>query len=1466
MTRIAAAAFLCLTWAVSAASAGTRPYELEWANRTEDDRPPLIDFEDLSGWRVETENASAELVRSQERPLWGTYVGKLTYRADGSNPVVRILPPEPIPLQPPFDAVTLWIDGNNVFGRDKTTPPVTVSVDFADPAGKPFRLALKSVAWKGWFLCHQRLTRDMMARAGKGTALTGLTVTKGSNAGDRVLFFDNLAVFKETFLPLTFEPRPERGVSVFSGRDTGANTGPGRLPFPTRPETIVPTSGAGDWTTAVDKRADVAVLTSKGGAGTLVAEVPLDSCAWDGVRLRWEGRGDWIRPCVGGGVFLARPAGEPVAPGDVKLQRAEETGAGVTCVWDVAVGRGRAVVKTRYWVRGTSLVMDVEVPCAPSVDLRDMGGRTSTEVGSPEGVVAEVRFGRAVGFDSPRLATIPYYTYGQSTRPACVVSGPPESPLFFMGHVDWTLSNASTPWAENKLEAGGVAYNGGARYTPKTDGKRNACCERFVLTLSPTFEGVLPTIPNPTSPWKHVTGTRVWRAHGASDRERDTALWRSIHRYGMTEIVVTDHETGWRDDHESFTFRTRPAPGKGGEEGQRAYARVMQDELGFVYGPYNNFTDFAPVNEFWHIDMVARRPDNSLQTAWYRCYAPKPARAVEYGAKLPPIIERTFDFSTAYCDVHTAVTPWSRTDYDCRVPGAGTFAAVFYAYGEIMLLQKQAWDGPVYSEGNNHFPYCGLTDGNYAQDQGYGFLRKPWLVDFDLLKMHDLCCNFGMGNLGMFYGRDASMGNTSEEVDRSIDRFLAATVAFGHTGFLVFQGGRHNTLRSYYMLQQLHSRYALGQAEQIRYVAADGSLLDTSTALATGVYKRSQVVTRYSNGCVTAVNGNQEEWLRTHAHGRSVDLPPNGYSGWTDDSDIYVISGESGGRRVDYAATPAYLYVDGRGRFTRFGRAASTGPAVCRILADNRYEVIPYKQARCGFAVDAVGAQALDEGRKPIGPAELRRSRGLTYVVPVEGGFSYLLQGGKPADAAVLRCEREHVIAGETVTVQGAEAHTFTVPADAQPGERLWREFERAWIDFTVVPLCELDLEVAGDRLELSLTPNLNRGTDGTVTLGNEGRSVHLAPGRRVAVSIDLGQPDRERARRDEVAIEAGGLRQVEPVTLLAVRGRDTVADSLGDYETGMCLRGAPETSLAEGYGGGVYQQSMSCGGVPRKAIRMHPPYKKGVGYTFVLFEPVHLPPDRPSALRAWVGKGDGSDLGDGILYRVVVVDEAGGQTEAGRQKVVDHRWLPMEADLGPWAGKGVRLKLVTDVGEADNSSGDWGSWAEWRVEERDERCRWVLGTAGNGGTLRRGPSPVRGLTLERLRSAPGGVLHYTGAGLEGEGTAYETRAVLNGIDLGPLKRAGGSPADGVWAEDVAIALNAGAIAALGFRNELRVKNPAEDCFKLRDVWLELKLADGSTCSSAISANVITQPPSWLYAEGAGVPQGQDITIQLWFE
>ncbi len=1423
---------------------GKRPYELDWAGRMQDDHPPLVDFEDLTGWQVTGRFSEATLVRTREQQIWDRYVGKLTYRYTGNGgPVVSFGPPQPILIPGSFDCVSCWIYGNNWgYSRDPSTPPVTVFAVFEDRNGEEFSVLLIYVNWVEWHLAYRRLDPAQIERVKAGGAkFVRFEVVGGRNTQDRVLYFDNLAVFTEEFKPLTFEPRPARGIPMFPGQTVGTNTGPGKLPFPNRLETILPGNVTRDFTTSLNAVGQAFAFVYKGADGQLTWRVTPRSGMLDDIAVRWEGRGGVIRPCGGGGVYLVGADGRAVPPETAEHLGTERVGDTVVSRWRLAAGDRQTEATYTYRLWNKSLVVDVV---------------------APGGVVAEVRYGRALGLENPRLVVNPYYHYGGS-RPSVAVSGPADAPLFLTGNTDWYLSNSSIPFGGHEVTDEGVAYQGGTRYIPKTDGQRNDCYERLFLTLSPLYEEVLPNVANPKSPHMQVAGTKLWRAHGAGDREADKKFWALVHRWGCTQVIITDHETGWRDGGESFTFRTRAAPGKGGDEGQHAYARFMQDKLGFTYGPYNNYTDFAPVNEYWTPDLIARTPDNQLQGAWMRCYAPKPARAVEFCAMLAPIIEEKFHFSTAYCDVHTAVAPWERTDYDARVPGAGTFAATYYSYGEIMLHQKAAWGGPVYSEGNFHFYYSGLTDGNYAQDRGYDLPNQPWLVDLDLRKMHPVNCNFGMGAPGMFYGEGKSPGASPEERDAYADRFLAATVAFGHPGFLMMEGGRQNMLRSYYMLQQLHSRYCLSTVAEIRYADAEGKLHDTSSAVASGCYQRSQVATRYADGTCTVVNGHPKERLVTTFQGRQVDLPPNGYVGWTKDGKIEVFSGDRDGHRCDYSVSPAYIYADGRGRFTRFPLAASNGPAICRILPDNQYEILAYQGADCGFAVDAVSAVALSEDNRELGPAELRVSRGLTHVLPVEGAFSYRLQGGRRAAAATLTCDRETVVPGEEVVVRGRQEHRFQVPNDASPGTRLWQEYEGAWIDFTVVPLADASASLDGNGVRVALTSNLAKRQEIAVVCAGQQKAVALSPGERAEVIFDLGAPTEETAETLVIELVAGDLRQRIEKGMRVAEGLAPVVSVPEAFEAGMALRGRLETTDMGETGAHAVRGEASCGNKVKAAINIHPPWMGGVGYTFVVLPPIALPATPAAAFRAAVGKRDGSDLGDGVLYKVVLLEPDGREEVLATTQVMRHEWQTIEADLGRWAGQTIRLKLIADVGEEDNSSGDWACWADLRIETLAPVLRRTLLDAGGAFARETGPFVVRGLTLEELRGARSGVLHYEGCGLQGSGQ-YVSYAVLNGIRLGSMAPAGGNEVEGIFAP-ASVPLTPEAIQSLRYRNEFELANEGSDYFSVRRFWIELELADGRRVSSDIAAGTWSQPPEWQYASGTGVPFGQNITVDLWF-
>ena len=125
----------------------------------------------------------------------------------------------------------------------------------------------------------------------------------------------------------------------------------------------------------------------------------------------------------------------------------------------------------------------------------------------------------------------------------------------------------------------------------------------------------------------------------------------------------------------------------------------------------------------------------------------------------------------------------------------------------------------------------------------------------------------------------------------------------------------------------------------------------------------------------------------------------------------------------------------------------------------------------------------------------------------------------------------------------------------------------------------------------------------------------------------------------------------------------------------------------------------MTCGEVRKDGLFMHPPWRGGVGYSYALFEPVALPAKAPAAFRCSIGKADGSDAGDGILFRVAVVDDRGRETALAEKQWIRHAWCDLAGDLSKWAGRRVRIKLIADVGPKDNSAGDWACWADLRIE-----------------------------------------------------------------------------------------------------------------------------------------------------------------------
>ncbi|MFQ6133438.1 MAG: hypothetical protein ACE5R4_15455, partial [Armatimonadota bacterium] len=934
-----------------------RPYEMDWAGRTEPNHPQLVDFEDLGGWTVACHaGAQAHAYRSKGRQLFGQWTARLVYTGESAASWFRLQPPDPIPIPGEFTAVNLWMWGNN-WGW--INPPkharVGLHVVIEDAKGDRYRLYVGNNNCDYWFLQHKTVVsptgRFLGQPLGGADAeleypakFVGIDVTGVTDRTEAELYLDALSFYEMEWKPLEFDPIPEE------------------LPWPTTPDTILPTF----------KQPVRASVARAGDAWLFLAEGPDDAVAYRYTPetgslgdLRAEAGGQRFQPCAGGGIVfdfgdgpqLAGSEGLPAEP----LGQSFE-GNTVTARWRATKGDASAEYELRFTLKGKSLVIDAS---------------------ASGGYATEFRIGAARGLREPKLVFVPYLTVS-GTGPRVVSS----DGVFVLGLMDWYNSDASLLFSDDGYgQNGDVSCNGGARYLPKTDGKRNDLRERFFLNVSSDFHEVLPNIPNPKCDTMDTAKHCVWRNIGVPQPE----MLRKYHAYGIENFISCLHEVGWRDAGESFTMRLRAAP-RITDEGLQEYSELVRGIDAYRFGTYTNYVDFPPVNENWNEDDVCLDSNGEWQRAWPRCYALKPLRAAEKEAHYAPRINEKFGTTAQYCDVHTAYSPWGRTDYDARTPGAGMFRTQFNAFARLLWNESKAHKGPVFSEGRHQMYYAGIVDGNYGQMQGGNRWRNPPLVDFDLLKMHPLMTDFGMGMPSMFFEREGDWRSDHSRTSPYFDRFHTSTIAFGHIGFLANEWGFDGTLKSYYMLQAVQRRYVGVEVEDIRYADEAGGLLPTSEAVAKGVHERGQVYVEYANGLRIWANLSFGNDWRVHTPVGQYVLPPAGHFCYRE-GDLLQYAATWDGKRWDLVRSPEYAYLDTRGELIRAGYVTTRGAVAVKRIDDRSAWVIPATEAEevtisddalpgCHVASGRVTAEAVNEAGEVVGQAEVRQGYRQATVMP----------------------------------------------------------------------------------------------------------------------------------------------------------------------------------------------------------------------------------------------------------------------------------------------------------------------------------------------------------------------------------------------------------------------------------------------------------------------------------------------------
>jgi hypothetical protein len=283
----------------------------------------------------------------------------------------------------------------------------------------------------------------------------------------------------------------------------------------------------------------------------------------------------------------------------------------------------------------------------------------------------------------------------------------------------------------------------------------------------------------------------------------------------------------------------------------------------------------------------------------------------------------------------------------------------------------------------------------------YNLLVEPVDVAFQVMKIHPLESDYGMGYTDYYLGRMDEKWKESPKRREYVDLFLATTIAYGNMGWLVNdwwgegEFGVEAMARSYYMMQQLQQQYAFIGPKRIEYAAPDGSWLTPSAAHATGAIRDSRLHVEYGNGTHVYVNRSAEgTWVVADREGKRVELPASGWLAYNAGNGFYELSGNVSGRRIDHVAAAEYEFLDGRGVWTEQGNLGVSGSAARRERGGGIVELIDiYGNDRIGFRAPGAGLlMAYDWEGNSLGKVGLKPLReGWYEFQPVKGGRMYVL-------------------------------------------------------------------------------------------------------------------------------------------------------------------------------------------------------------------------------------------------------------------------------------------------------------------------------------------------------------------------------------------------------------------------------------------------------------------------------------------
>ena len=499
-----------------------------------------------------------------------------------------------------------------------------------------------------------------------------------------------------------------------------------------------------------------------------------------------------------------------------------------------------------------------------------ISGRTLVVAVTGENALSQAVFlDRCENAVSPVLVPVPYLTlFNLLYTNGVFVS------MFF----DWEKTAASGLYpVSGTFSATSVYFGQTAEYGAKTDGSRTPLGETIYLTVSPSIHDVLPCVPNPVSPLQSVSADRIvfdlWNEPFSATRRYIDRLRQS----GLKNLWVINHV--WqRAGYDVQYPDVLPAnPEYGGDAGLAALSRSASD-AGYLFALHENYIDYYPDAPSWNPQSISLNSDGSMKKAWFnpvtgmQSFQTKPSLAAHFLGLFAPRIHADYSTTASFLDVHSSISPSAAVDYDASAPGAGSFRRTLGYYRNLAADLRRIHGGPVSGEGNNHFLHAGYFDDVEAQVNAGAYGDRstgqwlPLLVDFQLLKLHDLMTPHGVGYYERFFC-DESNGSvySAFPLDKTLE-YIAEELAFGHGGFIPNPDRSKDFVRAA-LLEQRHvfsTQKLTAGAKAVRISYNDrGEEVDASEYIRrhpSGFADRnhadfmSQVRVEYDNGVTVCVN------------------------------------------------------------------------------------------------------------------------------------------------------------------------------------------------------------------------------------------------------------------------------------------------------------------------------------------------------------------------------------------------------------------------------------------------------------------------------------------------------------------------------------------------------------------------------------------------------------------------------------